>query len=127
MVVEAFSAKCADHSLDDRIRPRRSNGCGDGIDTDPSGSLTEVTAIHRIPISKEVTWFVSPGRRLDQLAPDPGGSRIGRHVDVHQLTPLMRDEDQHVQRLEGEGLHGQQVYRPEVVGVVGQERAPGLA
>ena len=64
-----------DHSLDDGVRPRRSNRRGDGVDTDPSGSLAEVTSVHRIPITEQVARLLAPGRRLDQLAPDPGGGR----------------------------------------------------
>src|SRR5438270_11145317 len=29
----------------------------------------------------------TPGGGLDDLAPDPGRGRVGRHVDVYQLTP----------------------------------------
>ena len=45
-VVEALSAKRPDYSLHDSIRTRRSNGCGDGIDTDPSGPVAEVVTVH---------------------------------------------------------------------------------
>ncbi len=44
-VVEAFSAKCPDHSFDDRVRARRSNGRSDGIDTNAPGSLAKVAAV----------------------------------------------------------------------------------
>lgn len=37
-VVQTVSAKCPDHSLNNRVRTRRSNGRGDGVDTDPSGA-----------------------------------------------------------------------------------------
>src|SRR5438477_12389486 len=71
--------------------------------------------------------FLTPGRRLDHLAPDPGSGRVGGHVDVHQLAPAVLDEHQDVQRLEGERRHREQIGRPEVVRMLGQERAPGLA
>src|SRR5437588_1007420 len=126
-VVETLSPEYADDAFDDRVRTRRSNGCSDGIDTDPSGLLVEVGAIDRVPIAEQVPRLIAPGRRLDQLTPHPGGSRAGGHVDMHQLTPTMGDEDQHVQRLEGQGGLGEQVGRPQVVSMVAQEGAPGLA
>jgi len=78
-------------------------------------------AINGIAIPEEMPRLTSPGRRLDQLAPHPGGSRIGRDVHVHQRAAVMGDEDQDVQRLERQGRHGQEIRRPEMVGVVGQE------
>src|SRR5437764_9267439 len=56
-----------------------------------------------------------------------GSSRLGGHIDMHQLTPAVGDEDQHVQRLEGERRDGEQVRCPQVVSMVAQERSPGLA
>ena len=97
--------------VDDSVRTRRSNGCRDGIDTDSSGALPEVAAVHRIAIADQKAWLIVPRRRLDDLAPYPGGGRVGAHVDVHQLAPAMGDNYQDVQRLEGERGHREQVGR----------------
>jgi hypothetical protein len=45
---------------------------------------------------------------------------------MHQLAPAMGDEHQHVQRLERQRGHAQQIGGPEMVSMVAQERAPGL-
>ena len=103
------------------------NRGGDGIDPDPSGRLAEVTAIHGISIAQQMAWLVTPRCRFDHLTPDPGRGRVRGHVDVHQLAPTVGDEDQHVEGLEREGLYGEQIRGPEMVGMIGQERAPGLA
>jgi hypothetical protein len=66
-------------------------------------------------ITEQMAGLVAPRRRLDDLPPHPGGSRVRRHVDMHQLTSAVGDEHEHVERLEREGLHGQQVGSPEVV------------
>ena len=70
-VVQALSTERPDHPLNDRVRTRRSNGCGDGIDTDASGTPVEVAAIDRIPIVQQMPRLMSPRCRLEQLAPDP--------------------------------------------------------
>jgi hypothetical protein len=85
----------------------------DGIDTDPSGSLTKVVAIDGVAIAEQMARLLSPGTRLDQLLPDPGRRGIGRYVEVHQLAPPMGDEHQHAQRLERQCGHGEQVGRPQ--------------
>src|SRR5947209_4476092 len=71
--------------------------------------------------------LVAPGCRFDHLAPHPGGGGVRGDVHMHQFPATVRDEDQGVERLERECLHSEQIRCPQVVGVVGQERAPGLA
>ena len=121
------------------------------LEKDFEGTLAKVAPVDDISIPQQMARLASPGCRLDDLSPDPGGGRVGRHVDVHQLAPTVGDEHQHLnqghdgtymattlgpcrsqlgfglERLEGEGLHRQQVRGPHVVGVVGQERPPALA
>ena len=60
-VVQTFAAECPDHSLDDGVRPRCPNGCGDAVDTHPSGPLAEVAAVHRVPITQQMPRLVAQG------------------------------------------------------------------
>src|SRR5438270_8706711 len=62
--------------------------------------------------AEQVPRLIAPGRRLDQLAPDPGGRGVGGHVDMHQFAPAVSDEHEYVQCLEGEGGHREQVGGP---------------
>ena len=88
--------------IDDPVRARARYGRGDGPDTDPSGPPAEVAAVDRIPVSKEMPWLASPGRRFDHLAPDPGRGRVRDDVHVHQCPSAVGDEHQDIERLEGE-------------------------
>src|SRR5438067_12649448 len=67
--------------------------------------------------AEQMTRLATPRRRLDHLAPDPGGGRVGGHIDVHELAPAMGDEHQHVERLERERGYHEQVSSPQEVGV----------
>ena len=89
--------------------------------------MAEVAPIHRIVITEQMAWLGAPGRRLDQLPPDPRRGRVRGDVHVHQLPAAVGDEHQNVERLERECLHSEQIRGPEVMGVVGQKCAPGLA
>jgi hypothetical protein len=91
-------AERPDDTFSDRVRTRRSNGRGDGIDADALGSLAQVAAVHRVAITEQMPRLATPGRRLEHLPPDPGRRGTGGHVDVHQLTPTVGDEHQDVQR-----------------------------
>ena len=99
-VIEAFSTERPNDTFGDRIRTRRPNGCCDGIDADPPGSLAEVAAVDRISITQQMARPAGSGRRVDQLSPHPGSGRVGCHVHVHQHAPTVGDEHQHVQGLE---------------------------
>ena len=108
------------------FRTRRPNRRGNGVDAGAPGSLAKIATVDRISIAQQMPWLLAPGRRLDQLLPHPGSSWVSRHVDVHQLAQTVGDEDQHVQRLEREAGHREEVGRPEVVGmVVGLPRSGG--
>jgi len=126
-VVEALSTQRPDDAFHNRVRTRRSNGRGDGVDTDAAGALAEVMAVDCIAVPQQMARLLSPGRGLDELPPHPGSRRVGGHVDMHQLTPTMGNEHQHVQRLERQCGDAQQIGGPEMVSVVAQESAPGLA
>jgi len=98
-VVQTFSTECSDDTFGDRVRTWRSNGRCDAVDSHLSGSLAEIVAVDSVAIAQQVPRLLAPGCCVDQLTPDPRSSRVGRHIDMHQLAPAMGDEDHHVQRL----------------------------
>ena len=124
-VVQAFAAEGPNDTFSNRVRTGRMHGCGDGIDTEAPRAVAEVAPIDGVPIAEQMPRLAPPGRRLDHLAPDPGGGRAGGHVDMHQLTPAVGDEHQHIQGLEGEGRDREQVGGPQVVGMVGRSARSG--
>ena len=87
----------------------------------------EVAAVDGVPVPHQVPRPAAPGGGLDQLPPDPRRRRMRGDGDVDELAPRVRDEEQHVQRPERQGLDGEQVGGPDAGGVVPQEGAPGLA
>jgi hypothetical protein len=91
------------------------------------GSPAEVAPVDRIAIAQQMARLAAPGRRLDQLSPDPGRRRVRRHVDMQQLAPAMGNRHEHVHRHEREGGDREQVGGPEVMRMVAQEHPPGLA
>ncbi len=60
-VVQTFLAECPDNAFGNCVRTRRSNGRGDGVDTDASGPPAEVAAVDGISIAQQmprlaITW-----------------------------------------------------------------------
>ena len=60
------------------------------------------------------------------LAPDPLGSRMLGHIDVHDSEPVMRDEDDRVQRPQRDRLHREQVHGPYALRLILEEGVLGL-
>jgi hypothetical protein len=60
-VVEALSPQGANHSLHDGVRLGRVDRGRDRVDTEASGALAEVAAVHGIPIAQQMPWFTTPG------------------------------------------------------------------
>ena len=81
------------------------------------GKRGKLRDLQKVPHSYSTAApFVRPAQRAPH---DP-------NIALAAVRPCqMKHQD--VQGLEGEGLHREQIRRPEVGGVVGQEGAPGLA
>lgn len=126
-VVQALPPQRADHALGDRVGTGRPDRREEGRDAQGRSPFPEVAAVDGVAIPQQVAGLPAPRRRPEQLPPDPGGSRVGGDVDVHQLPSAMGDEQQDVQRLEGQRLDGEQIRRPDVAPAVGQEDPAGLA
>jgi hypothetical protein len=60
-VVQALSPEGANDAFGDRVRTRRPNRRGDGVDPDARGSQAEVAPVDGIPISQQVARAGTPG------------------------------------------------------------------
>src|SRR6266568_4870546 len=95
-------------------------------DTQAGQLALEVTAIDGISIVDEVVRLPVPGRRLQELLPDPRRGGTGGDVDVKRLSPLVFDEEEDVEGPEGRGLDDEQIGRPGADQLVRQEGSPPL-
>ena len=90
-VIEALAAKGSHDSLGDRVRPRRSDRGPDAGDPELGKTSIDVASVDGIAIVDEVTGMPTPGRRLQQLSPDPRSRRARRDVG-NGPTPGVRGE-----------------------------------
>src|SRR5688572_12884952 len=125
-VVKALAAEGPNDSLRHRVRVGGTYRCHDRRNPDARSVLNEVLAITTVVVANEIPGLCAPGRRFDDLSPDPLRRRVPRDVDVDDAPAAMRDEDQSVYRAEREGLHREQVDRPDRGGVVVEEGAAAL-
>ena len=80
-------------------------------------SLVEVSAETGIAIADDKTRLMTPRCGSDELAPDPGGGGMARHVPMLDAPASVIDENEAVERPKGEHLDGEEVDGPNVWGV----------
>ena len=123
-VVGALASERADYPLDDGVRLRCAHGSLDGLDPDLRRPRREVAAVAAVPIANEEARCCSPGRGLDDLPPDPVCRRMSGDVEMHDPAPVVGDGDEYVQGPEGQGGNGEEVCRPNLVGVQAKKGPP---
>src|SRR5450759_5706258 len=126
-VVEALPAGRPHPAFRDRVRAGRPNRSPQTLDSQAGGALAEVGAPDPVTVMDQISRLAVPGRGFDQLPPDPGGGRMGGHVEMDKLATPMTDEEDDVERLEGQRLDDEEVGGPDRLSMVDQEGAPTLA
>ena len=126
-VIEALPTGCPHPAFRDRVRAGCPNRGPQTLDIHGDGTLAEVGAPDSVTVVDQISRLAVPGRGLDQLPPDPGGARMGGHLEVDKLTATMTDEEKDLQGSKGQGLDDEKVSRPDRLSVIGKKCAPALA
>ena len=63
---------------------------------------------------------------LDDLLCRPSSGGLPGDVGVDDATAMVGEHDEEEKDWEGDGGHGEEIRRPQVVEMIGQESAPGL-
>ena len=124
-VVETLMPERPHDPLRDRVRLGRLGRREHRSDPKPGGPPYEVPTVVAVAIADEELRGGVPRRRLDHLLPDPRCGRMGRHVPMHDAAPVMADEEEDIQRPQGQRLDREAVAGPDLVGREPEERAPG--
>src|SRR5215510_10544745 len=115
-VVETFATDTADDSFRVRILPGRVGSGDDFFDSHTSYSSPEIVSVDRISISDQVAWGRVLRKRLDQLLGRPGGGRMFRDVEMHDLTSLVQEDDKAVKVTKRRSGDCEEVDADEVAG-----------
>ena len=126
-VVEALLAGGPHPAFRDRVRTGRLNRGPQALDSQAGGALAEVGAPDPVTVMDQISRLAVPGCGFDQLPPDPCGGWMGGQLEVDKLTTPVTDEEDDVERLEGQGLENKEVGGPDRLRMVSKEGAPTLA
>ncbi len=111
-VVETLPPEGPHHTLGDGIRPRCHHWRADPACAKPPDPRVEVDAIDPIAVMNQIARLLAVRGGVEQLLPDPGHRWVLGDIEMDQVTAGMLDEKQHIERLEGQGLHHEQVRGP---------------
>jgi len=78
----------------------------------------ELVAEDFVAVAQQIPRDLLKRKRLPQLLRGPLRGRMSRYVKVHHPTPLMRQHQKHVQHLEADRGHGEEIDRDQCLGVV---------
>src|SRR5712692_2811022 len=117
-VVKTLLAKGPHYPFRHRVCQRRPVGCLVIFDANASELAPEVSTVHIVPITDQVSRLTAPGGGFDQLSPDPGRRRASGDLALNQLPALVADEEEHIQALEADRLHHEQVCRPDSLDLI---------
>src|SRR6516162_10608351 len=81
-------------------------------------------AIRGVAVTDEVARCLIPWECFGDLAGDPLGGWIWRHIGPDELSPLQTQDDQPVEQFEPDRRNDEQIDAGDVGGVIAQENLP---
>src|SRR5437870_11538820 len=125
-MIEALASNRSNHSLYIGSLPRRARCRQNLADAHVSHLFSEVIHEDSIAVAQQVARQLGKGKGFPQLLSRPLRGGVGGHIAVQNATPVMGQYQKHVEDLETDRGHGEEVDGDQLLGVILQECAPGL-
>ena len=119
--------KSADHSLYVGSLPRRARCRQDFADAHVSHLFSEVIAEDRIAVAQQVARELGKGKGLPQLLSGPLRGRVGSNIEVQNATPVMGQHQKHVENLEADRRHSEEIDGGQLLHMIVKECPPVLS
>jgi hypothetical protein len=123
-VIQALGADGADHSLHERVLPRRAGGGEDLADPHALDSPRELLAVDRVSITEQEPGSRIVRERLDDLPGGPDGRGVVRNVDMEEFAAVVAEDDEDEQQAERQGRHEEEVDGNDVSDMRGEKCPP---
>jgi len=108
-MIQALAPNGPNHPLDVSSLPRRARCRQHFVDAHVSHLLPEVFAEDSIAVTQQVARQLVKRKCLPQLLSRPFSRRVSGHIEVNNATAVMGQYQKHVENLETDGGHGEEV------------------
>jgi hypothetical protein len=96
-VIQTLASDTTDDPFGKRILERRPRSRDHLFDPHPFNAVLEILTVNAVTIAQQVFGSLIVGKGLDDLLRRPFGGRVGRHVEMHNLPPIMKQDDEAVE------------------------------
>ena len=125
-MVQTFSANRTDDAFNVSSLPRRPRSAEDFFDIHHGGLVAELLAIDSISISQQISRRGIKRKGLEHLLRRPFRRGMGRHVEVHDASSIVCEDNKNEEDFEPNGVDGEEVDGRELRNVILEERPPRL-
>ncbi len=125
-VIQALSTYTAYYPFRKRILERRSRSRDHLFDPHPFNAVLEILAVNAVAIAQQISGSLIVGKGLDDLLRRPFGGWVGRHVEMNDLPPIVKQDDETIEVAECEGRDSEKIDTHKLLGMIGEKGFPGL-
>ena len=125
-MIEALTTNGSNHSLDIGPLPRRAGCRQDLADAHISQLFSEIMAENGITVAQQVARKLSEGKGLAHLLSRPLCSWVGGNIEVQNATPVMGQHQKHVENLEADRRHSEEIDGGQLLHMIVKECPPVL-
>jgi len=117
-MVKELSPQRSDESLDERILPRASIGSTNFLDARSVQKGSYAVAVEGVIVPEEILGLQAKGHRFMELLEDPIHIWMSGHGEVYDLTSIVIEDKEDIQRGEVERRDREEIDGPGYVHVI---------
>lgn len=125
-VIKAFATYGANHPFDIRALPWGTWRGKHLFDSHRFHLLDEVMPENAVAVPQQITWRALPRKCFPELLSRPFGSRMRRDSEMHNPPTLVGQYQKHIQDLEPDRRHGEEIDGYKALDMVLEESPPRL-
>jgi hypothetical protein len=88
------------------------------FDPHPFNAVLEILAVNAVAVAQQVFGSLIVGKGFDDLLRRPCGGGGGRHIEMHDPPPIVKQNDETIEVAECEGRNSEKIDTHQVPGMI---------
>src|SRR5712692_5336640 len=123
-MIQALPSQGSHKPFGNRIGLRRPHRGTDLLYPETMHPPAEFSSVDAIPVTNQIAGRLSLEAGVHDLLPGPSCGMMLRHPYMHNLPCCMMNQKEHIRYLKRQRPHREEIARPEVLGMLGEEILP---